>query len=463
MLSRPSQPLRSDSVARPEVAAGQGGARGQRLARVAGLVLAALVTFVGVESTARAHAANGAACVAPTDCTSNFCVDGVCCNTACGGDGSDCQACSVAAGGAVDGTCGPRAVGLACAAANACILTASCAAGGVCAPVTMKTCSALDQCHDVGICDPGTGICNNPVKLNGSTCTDNNACTTGDSCQAGVCTVAATITCAAPDQCHDATTCNTTTGACVYPVKADGTLCNDSNLCTGTDTCVTGVCTGTAPLTCTALDQCHIPGTCNPTTGACSNPPKADGTACNDGTMCTTSDACTGGACGGMQLNCNDGNACTQDTCVGSVGCVNTMIPMCGMTTPDAAAPDAAADAADAQPDGTTADTASTDAPADTKVDVASADAVVDGKVDGTGDTGASDVTSAADATTPIADAAAPRADAARDVGRPVAVGGGGGCDCNLNRGPLGRNSAPLQATLLCGVGLLWLARRRRR
>jgi hypothetical protein len=277
--------------------------------------------------------------------------------------------------------------------------------------------------------------------------------------------MAATTTCAAPDQCHDATTCNTTTGLCVYPVKADGTLCNDSNVCTGTDTCVAGVCTGTAPLTCTALDQCHMPGICNPTTGVCSNPAKADGTACNDGTMCTTSDACTGGACGGMQLNCNDNNACTQDTCVGSVGCVNTMIPMCPMSTADGGTPDAAdaAMAADAQPDGTVADTASADAPTDGKADVAGDTARADAKLDATADTASADATTSIPDANTTPDVATPGLDARRDVSGPVAVGGGGGCDCNLSRGPLRNAGAPLQALLLCGVGLLWLARKRRR
>src|SRR5216684_665797 len=43
-----------------------------------------------------------------------------------------------------------------------------------------------------------------------------------------------------------------------------------------------------AGVTCTASDQCHVAGTCDPATGMCSNPPKANGTACNDGNACTT-------------------------------------------------------------------------------------------------------------------------------------------------------------------------------
>lgn len=41
---------------------------------------------------------NGSACMAGSECTSTFCVDGVCCNNACAGGTADCQACAMAAG-----------------------------------------------------------------------------------------------------------------------------------------------------------------------------------------------------------------------------------------------------------------------------------------------------------------------------------------------------------------------------
>jgi hypothetical protein len=55
-------------------------------------------------------------------------------------------------------------------------------------------------------------------------------------------------------------------------------------------------CTG---VTCTAQDDCHDVGTCDPATGACSNPPATNGTACDDGNPATTGDQCTDGVCGG--------------------------------------------------------------------------------------------------------------------------------------------------------------------
>ena len=36
---------------------------------------------------------------------------------------------------------------------------------------------------------------------------------------------------------------------------------------------------------------------CDPATGACTNPAKANGTSCDDGNPCTTNDACQDGVC----------------------------------------------------------------------------------------------------------------------------------------------------------------------
>jgi hypothetical protein len=38
------------------------------------------------------------------------------------------------------------------------------------------------------------------------------------------------------------------------------------------------VCTGSNPVTCTASDACHVAGTCDPSTGTCSNPPAPSNT-----------------------------------------------------------------------------------------------------------------------------------------------------------------------------------------
>ena len=69
-----------------------------------------------------------------------------------------------------------------------------------------------------------------------------------DTCQNGMCIGSSPMTCAAINQCHDAGTCNTATGVCSTPIKANGTTCNDQNACSRTDTCQNGACTGGNPV-----------------------------------------------------------------------------------------------------------------------------------------------------------------------------------------------------------------------
>jgi hypothetical protein len=117
-------------------------------------------------------------------------------------------------------------------------------------------------------------------------------------------------------------------GSCGFVNLPDGTLCDDGDLCTRTDTCQNGTCVGSNPVVCTALDQCHNVGTCDPATGVCSNPPKPNDTACDDGNECTVNDTCQDGACTpGAPRNCDDNNECTADTCDPATGCVHTPLP----------------------------------------------------------------------------------------------------------------------------------------
>jgi len=123
-------------------------------------------------------------------------------------------------------------------------------------------------------------------------CDDGNPCTLYASCEAGVCVGSNPVVCIASDTCHEAGTCDTATGLCSNPVKADGSACSDGNACTQTDTCLAGVCAGANPVICTASDTCRDVGTCDSTLGVCSNPPKAPGSACDDGNSCTEGDSC---------------------------------------------------------------------------------------------------------------------------------------------------------------------------
>jgi hypothetical protein len=81
--------------------------------------------------------------------------------------------------------------------------------------------------------------------------------------------------------------CNEAADECVVQPKTDGSTCDDGNPCMLTDTCRSGECIGSNPFVCTAVDQCHAAGVCDPATGMCSHPSMPDGTPCDDGDLCT--------------------------------------------------------------------------------------------------------------------------------------------------------------------------------
>src|SRR2546429_295018 len=210
--------------------------------------------------------------------------------------------------------------GTGCNDGNACTQADNCVAGS-CVGANPVVCTAQDQCHVAGTCDQATGTCSNPNAPNGQPCNDGNACTQTDTCQAGTCTGMNAVVCPAQDQCHVPGTCNPPTGVCSNPAKPNGSACNDGSACTQTDTCQGGTCTGGNPVVCATPDQCHNPGTCNPATGACSNPAKPNGSACNDGNACTQTDTCQSGTCTGGNAvvcpapdQCHDPGTCSPAT-----------------------------------------------------------------------------------------------------------------------------------------------------
>jgi hypothetical protein len=63
------------------------------------------------------------------------------------------------------------------------------------------------------------------------------------------------------------------------------------------------------------------------TIGECRSTPAADGTVCDDANVCTEQDACSAGSCVGRRQSCDDGTACTVDTCDPQVGCRHAPVP----------------------------------------------------------------------------------------------------------------------------------------
>lgn len=193
-------------------------AAGSYLASVTGVCTTAICSL-NVTSDGRADytfelkKANGAMCTAGVQCTSNNCVDGVCCNDGCGGNVADCQACSVAAGAAVDGTCGPLVSSL--AATRVCRASlGGCDPAEVCIP-TSTTCpqdarsgagvvcrAAVDPlCDTAEMCTGGSVDCPTDVRAAATTLCDNGiACDGISRCNAaGQCVAGPVPTCLSDD------------------------------------------------------------------------------------------------------------------------------------------------------------------------------------------------------------------------------------------------------------------------
>jgi subtilisin-like proprotein convertase family protein len=224
---------------------------------------------------------NGSACVAAEECQSGLCVDGVCCNAACGGT---CASCAIA--GSL-GTCTPYKAltdpanecfgtgtcGGVCNGAGACSFTASTVA---CAPCTkcdgagsclVPTAAGTDPLNDCGLCQAcnGAGGCQNVA---------------GGSDPLGECSVDPVASCGKDGACNGAGACalHPNGTVCQAQTCTAGTLhltdtCNGAGLCvnSGTQSCEGAICqvSGSACSTfcqsdndCMANYYCHPDGAC---------------------------------------------------------------------------------------------------------------------------------------------------------------------------------------------------------
>ena len=131
---------------------------------------------------------NGEPCLAATECGSGFCVDGVCCNSACGSGTVDCQACSIVAGAAADGVCAPVRGGTVCRAAQgSCDQAETCSGTSIQCPADVRKArgavcrSAVHGCDAEERCDGTIAICPSDASQENGT-----VCELG-SCQLGQC------------------------------------------------------------------------------------------------------------------------------------------------------------------------------------------------------------------------------------------------------------------------------------
>jgi len=257
-------------------------------------------------------------------------------------------------------------------------IDAECDDGDICNGV--ETCSAdvgcmegqpLDCSDGVGctedLCDPETGcysvpvdnFCNDNVECSEDVCDetegclhfpDHSACNDGFECTSETCNIIDGCQYQTNDPlCDDGLYCNGAESCVVSQGCVDGfapqlddqidctsdscneeldevahvpdhTVCDDKDVCTGTETCETDVgCIDGEPLVCTDNLDCTV-DSCSPESGCAYTP---DNAVCDDEDVCNGAEECqVGVGCqAGIPLVCQDAYHCTEDKCLPASGC----------------------------------------------------------------------------------------------------------------------------------------------
>ncbi|KYF91617.1 hypothetical protein BE20_14200, partial [Sorangium cellulosum] len=334
----------------------------------------------------RIESPNGASCLADGECLSGHCVDGVCCNTACGGGSpGDCQACSAAAGASTNGVCGPRGSGSLCrGSAGLCDVEERCNGSSVDCPAdalasaTTVCRAAADLCDVAETCTGRSVDC--PANAFASRTTVCRAaadlCDVAETCAlapattvcrpatdlcdvAETCTFApATTVCrAAGDVCDVAETCTGSAAACPLNAFAPATtvcrpaadVCDAAERCTGSSAACPANAFAPATTVCrTAAGPCDLAETCTGAAAACpADALAAPDTVCAPGacvdatssvppSRCTADGACVERAAVACGLYVCDDDACltrcsTHEDCAAGAYCAP---PTCATKKP---------------------------------------------------------------------------------------------------------------------------------
>jgi len=418
---------------------------------------------------------NGTTCVQNNECGSNYCIDGVCCDSACFGR---CMSCTNSTG-----TCAPVAAGTDprqdCPGAYECAGTCD-GAGGCIFPAAGTVCG-ISGCASDGV-----------IQKKG-TCNGAGACSGGvlDDCKGFTCytdpadgTAKCRTSCATDPNCQVAFYCDDTANcpadfpnahSCVRDAQCQ------SNHCAISPGATTGVC---CDRDCRTCGSCNLPGkegTCVPVPAgqdpendcidSASDPTGKCGGKCNgqwgcefpkQGTVCGTCKVCDGAsrcnvmpdddaacgdiACDMLNNTCNEYHPLKIKRCASAGVCKKPTVDYCTDVTvlcqPDAGNKDSGGpmDATTTTTDATTA----TDGPKDATTTPPDATTAADGPKDAT--------------TTPVASGG--NKDAAGGTDAPAPKGGGGAGCCSVR--PTGARGA-VPAMLALGLAFVLAGRRRRR
>ena len=294
----------------------------------------------GVAVVLTFDAATGTPCSIDAQCSSGFCVDEMCCASACGGSASDCQACSAALTGGADGTC-------AALSATAAPLTACRAAAGLCDVVEVCTAGDTACPADVlaasGVACGGmvAGSCGGPSACNGASA----ACPSGAPFAAGTTCRRASAPCDAEETCDGVSTVCPADALLLAGSECRGSMgvCDVSELCDGvSSTCppdlflpVGLACGGTSGSCATSGNTCPGDGAnCSIAAGV-----RAAGEIClpaAPGSECDVPDTCDGASAACLpafatnttRCGTDDAEACeAPDHCAGTTAlCVEVYL-----------------------------------------------------------------------------------------------------------------------------------------
>lgn len=274
--------------------------------------------------------AAGESCSGPSECDSGFCVDSVCCTTACAGT---CNACAANLKESLDqsGTCGAALAGLDphndCAAdpVSSCGKTGSCDGKGACALYPQgvscatqsgQTNTCVVQSSKGTICS-GNGTCYTETSPSGVPCAPY-------ACKNGACA----FPCASDADCQPPNRCES--GVCKAK-RPNGAPCSALTECSSGN-CTDGVCCDSnCSGQCVACNLAGKVGTCSVVSGdpvggrtACEGTAPCKGTCAGDPNKCSYPDKAV--ACGSA--------SCTGDTSTSAPACDGTGKCAAGSSSP---------------------------------------------------------------------------------------------------------------------------------
>jgi len=234
-------------------------------------------------------------CTSNSQCVSGYCVDGVCCDTACGGGSTtDCMACSVSAGGSADGKCGPVKAGATCrAAGGGCGLVEVCDGKATSCPLDVHKvpgtlCRAMaDICDVAEVCSGTSAACptdtfqpsNTICRQEAGDCDALEKCTGKSAACPKDALRPATFVCrAAAGGCDLAEKCSGASAACPADVLAAANTvcraaaggCDLAEVCTGTGAACPGNLFKASTTVCrAAVGLCDLAESCTGTSAGC--------------------------------------------------------------------------------------------------------------------------------------------------------------------------------------------------